>query len=72
MSSPQAHDASGTRSPATRREQIEASLVRAAPQMDLAPLLHALHSIGYRISPVWFRRLSFHAPPPLRRRVPLR
>lgn len=55
MSSPQAHDASGTRSPATRREQIEASLVRAAPQMDLAPLLHALHSIGYRSENIVYR-----------------
>lgn len=41
--------------PATRRPQIEASLVRAAPQMDLAPLLNALHSIGYSAQSIVYR-----------------
>lgn len=41
--------------PAARRDQLEVHLVRAAPQMDLAPLLEVLHSIGYSAPNIVYR-----------------
>lgn len=41
--------------PVTRREQLEAHLLRNAPLMDLASLLAVLHSIGYSPQDIEYR-----------------